>query len=166
MGRGIVIVLAVSLGLNFLIAGYLLNDVMDGDRASPPHAAEFRGFNNPRGLVGAANVLPQESRRDFRAAFRERLPDMRAHHREMRVLRRDMKTLIAADEWDGAAVSEKMKDIRDVRARQQRAFDEAFLAALTTLSSEDRDRLLEFAEQRRRERPGRRRFGPPPDRPE
>ena len=163
MGRGVIIVLAASLGLNFLIAGYLLNDIVDRDRASPPAAAEFRGFNNPRGLVGAARVLPPDSRRAFRAAFRDRLPDMRAHHREMRALRGDMKALIEADEWDGAAVAAKMKEVREVRARQQQAFDEAFFAALQTLSSEDRKAMTAFAAQHRKDRGRDRHFGPPPE---
>lgn len=163
MGRGVVIVLAVSLGLNFLIAGYLLNDAIDGDRASPPPVSEFRGFGNPRGLIGAARVLPRESRRAFREAFRERLPDMRAHHGEMRALRRDMNALIEAKDWDGAAVAAKMKEIRDVRARQQQAFDAAFFAALQTLSSEERQAMTAFAEQRRKDRRGDRRMRPPPE---
>ncbi len=165
MGRGVVIFLAASLGLNFLIAGYLLNDALDQDRAPPPGAAEFRGFNNPRGLVGAADVLSPESQRAFRAAFREGLPNMRAHHKEIRTLRRGLREILAAEEWDGAAVEAKMTEIRDVRARQQQAFDDAYATALETLSGEDRKRMIAFAEQRRMERREKRKPGPLPDRP-
>ncbi len=150
MGRGVAIVLAASLGLNFFIAGFLLHDQLDRDpRPPPPGAADFRGFDNPRGLIGITKALPPDSRRSFRAAFRERLPNMRAHHREMRMLREELGDLIGADEWNGVAVTEKMTEIRTLRSRQQEAFDEAFVAAVSTLSAEDRQRMIEFAEERR-----------------
>ncbi len=164
MGRGVIILLAASLGLNFLVFGYLLNDWVDRAPPQPPAAADFRGFDTPRALVGVTNALPPDSRRAFRAAFRQRLPDMRAHHREMRGVRLELRDLLEADEWDGEAVAAKMAEIQTLRARQHEAFDEAFLAAVNTLSAEDRRRMIEYAEERRAARREQRKFGPP-DRP-
>lgn len=151
MGRGVIILLAVSLGLNCLVAGYFLNDALDG-KGKPPHAAaEFRGFDNPRSLVGVANALPPESRRQFRAAFRPHVAMMRDNHRQVRALRQEMRVLVEAEEWDSAAVASKMEEIRVARTRQQEEFDKAFVAAISTLSAEDRQRMIAFAEERRRE---------------
>ncbi len=163
MGRGVGILLAASLGLNFFIAGFLLHDRLDRDRPPPPFAADFRGFDNPRGLVGAAGVLPPESRREFRRAFRAQLPNMRGRFREMRTLRLELRALLEANELDAAAVAAKMTEIRDARARQQEAFDAAFAAAMETLSAEERQRMIEFSEQRRKERRNHRGGPPRPD---
>jgi len=151
MGRGVIILLAVSLGLNCLVAGYVLNDALDGKRKPAHAAAEFRGFDNPRSLVGVANALPPESRRQFRAAFRPHVTKMRDNHRQVKTLRREMRVLVEAEEWDSAAVASKMEEIRSARARQQEEFDAAFVAAISTLSAADRQRMIEFAEERRRE---------------
>lgn len=159
MGRGVMIALAVSLGLNFLIAGYVLHDVIDSDPPSPPPAADMRGgFNNPGGLMRVAGALPPESRRAFRRAIRAELPDMRTHHQEMRRLRGELRMLMEAEQWDEAAVAQKMEDIRNVQARQRAAFDKALVSALGSISAEDRELLMEIARQRRAERrKGRRR---------
>ncbi len=164
MGRGIVIVLAVSLGLNFFAAGALFNNWLNPP-APPPHAANgFKGYDSPRGLARMAEALPPESRLAFREAFRERLPDMRSQFREMYPLREQLNALIAAEEWDSAAVAAKMDEIRAVRERQQEAFDAAFLEAVTALSAEDRKSMIELARQRRMERrkKHRRRMDMPP----
>ena len=166
MGRGIAIVLAVSLGLNFFMAGYLLHDVVRPP-PPPPFAEDFRGFNNPRGLIGAARALPPETRRAFRTSFQERLPDMRNQHREMRLRREELRVLIEADEWDADAVAAKMDEIRVLHARQREAFDKAFIDAVGALSGEDRRRMIEDATQMRMERHKKRRGRmkpPPPER--
>ncbi len=164
MGRGIAIVLAVSLGLNFFMAGFLLHDVIRPPSPPPPLAGDFRGLNNPRGLIGAAMALPPETRRAFRRSFQERLPDMRIQHREMRSKREELRALVEADEWDADAVAAKMEEIRMLHARQREAFDKAFVDAVGSLSGEDRRRMIEAAMQMRMQRRGKRdgRMKPPP----
>lgn len=162
MGRGVIIILAASLGLNFFMAGYLFSDWLKP--APPPVAGGFRGFDNPRGLAHMAEALPPERRRAFRQSFKESLPNMRAHHREVRELREEMRALLEAEEFDRAAIAAKMEEMRDVRARQQAAFDEAFLGAIGALSADERQSMIELAKKVRKERrhERRERMRPPP----
>ena len=162
MGRGITILLAISLGLNFFMAGYLVSDWLKP--GPPPVASGFKGFDHPRGLVRMSEALPPDRRRAFRQSFREGLPNMRAHHRDMRALRDEMRVLLKAEEFDSVAAAAKMAEMRDARARQHEAFDEALLSAISVLSADERQAMIEMAQQLRKERPYKRRehTGPPP----
>ena len=152
MGRGITIILAVSLGLNFFLAGYLAKGWLSpGNPPPPPMEDSFKGFDHPRGLWRMAESLAPEQRDAMRRAFKEQLPDMRDHYKQMRALRDDMRALVEAEAWDGAAVAAKMAEIRALRTQQQEAFDAAFLSAVGELPGDDRKRLIELSEERRGE---------------
>lgn len=161
MGKGLIIALAASLGLNFFAAGFVLHDVLNPrDQTAltaPDRDQALRGVAHGRGLMGAAESLPPQSRRAFRAAFRQALPDMRVRHRDLRARQGELVALFQAERWDDDAIAAKMAEIRDIRAGQQQAFDTALSAAMGALAQEDRDRLLEAARQRRVERQQRRR---------
>ena len=158
MGRGVMIALAVSLGLNFFAGGFLLRDVLREDAplamVQPDAALEGAGA-----LRRAVTALPPESRRQLRREMRGALPDMRARQRALQERRKELRALFQVDEWDDAAVSAKMSEIRTLRAEQSEAFDQALARALSALSAEDRRRMIERAEERRevrrrhRERP-------------
>lgn len=158
MGRGVIIALAVSMGVNFFVAGFLLHDRIDREPPPPPAHTELRGFDNPGRLMRFAGALPPDSRREFRAAIRVRLPDMRAQHREIRKSRDELRVLIESERWDGDAVKAKMDEIRTLREKQLATFDTAFADALGVLSAEERRFLVETAQERQNERRGRRRF--------
>ncbi len=151
MGRGLMIVLAASLGLNFFVAGFLFHGRVN-PTPPPPPVAEGAGFGNPRGVMRLVGELPPESRRAFRREIRGALPGMREMNGRMRILQQELRMLIEAEEWDADAVAAKMAEIRALRAAQTEAFDGAFAAALEAVSVEDRRRLLEMAERRRAER--------------
>lgn len=154
MGRGITIVLAISLGLNFFLAGFLAKSWLSPEHRPPPPpmADGFKGFDHPGGLWRMAESLAPDQRDAMRKAFKEQLPDMRDHFKQMRTLRNDMRRLVESEEWDGAAVAAKMAEIRALRTQQQEAFDAAFLAAVGELPGDDRKRLIELSEERRGER--------------
>lgn len=154
MGRGLIILLVISLGLNIFAIGHLSGRLIAGGK--PPHSVETPGprggFDNPFRLMRQADALPPELRDDFRAAVREQLPSLRAEHRNMRNLRRELGVLMSAEEWDGAAVSAKLEEIRAAQGRQQTAFNTAFMRAFESLPAEERQRLIEEASQRRKDR--------------
>lgn len=158
MGRGIVIALVASLALNVFAVGFIAGRVLVVDHHRPP-IAHFDG-GGPRGgpfaLMRNADVLPPDSRRAFREAFRSELSGMRESHREMRRLRGELNTLFAAEEWDEAAVRAKLEEIDAVSERQRAAMSNAFVKALGALPADQRQALMKAAEERRGER--RRRF--------
>ncbi|MEM8772615.1 MAG: periplasmic heavy metal sensor [Pseudomonadota bacterium] len=170
MGRGLMIALFASLGLNVFAIGVLSGKMFSGPSASAPPVGVTEGLPPPNRILRHAAALPPESRKLFRDAFRDELPALRGNYREMRQLRAEMRALAAADDWDSAAIAKKMAEIREVQTRQQQAFDAALLAGLEVLPTEDRQMLARLADQdrgrrgrdrreRRRERL-RDRFGP------
>ncbi|MEO1135187.1 MAG: periplasmic heavy metal sensor [Pseudomonadota bacterium] len=157
MGRGLIILLVVSLGLNVFAVGHLSGRMIanPGPAASIEAPGPRGGFQDPFRLMRNADVLSPESREAFRASFREQLPSLRAEHRQMRELRRELGVLMSADAWDAAAVDAKLQEIRAAQNRQHDAFNTAFMNAFEKLSAEDRKRLIEAAGQRRHDRRGR-----------
>lgn len=152
------LVLGASLALNFLGAGFMLGKGIGGP-SSPPRDMAGPGFDNPRRLARLAEELPDESRRAFRQAFREEIPDIRAAYREMRAHRRELFAVMSNDDWDKDEVAAKMDEINALRDQQRAAFDRALIGALDAISPEDRALLFSLAEQRRAERRAERREG-------
>ncbi|MEM9617558.1 MAG: periplasmic heavy metal sensor [Pseudomonadota bacterium] len=147
MGRGLMIALVASLGLNIFAVGFLSGRVLNDPPAGPPQRGP--GGEQSFRLMHYADALPPERRAEFREAFRAQLPAMRDDFREMRRLRMELSALLGAEEFDRAAVAAKFDAIQDVRDQQQAAFGEAFLDAFETLTPEERQMLREAAESRR-----------------
>lgn len=159
MGRGVMIILAVSLGLNVLAAGYVAQEVV----AEKPRTRDAALSGPGRGGFGAitrhSDVLPEASREEFRAAFRRSLDEMRNDHSALRQMRRELHQLLSAPEWNEDEVAEKLSTYRARRAGQAERFDKAFLEAMGSLPPADRTRLMEEAEKHRATRRDRRRHG-------
>lgn len=165
MGRGLTIalvaLLVASIALNVFTAGFMVERLVGRHHGPPPVEDASRGFDSPFRLMRHAETLPPESREAFRAAIRERLPELRSDHEEMRRLRRELSALISSETWDREKIAAQMKAIRETQARQREAFDAAFLAAFETLSADDRRALMKAAQERRRRHHRHRR--PPPE---
>lgn len=179
MGRGIAITLGVllfvSLGLNIFVLGHMSGRMLAGGH-KPPHHSEGRGprggFEDPLKIMRDAEDLSPELRDSFRSAFREQLPSMRETHSEMGALRRELGVLMSAEEWDDAAISAKLGEIRSIQDRQYDAFNDAFISVFKELPAAERKRLIDTANERRaerrkrwKERRGDRRGPPPGDAP-
>lgn len=164
MGRGVMIALIASLGLNIFAVGFLSGRILNDEHAGPPSPPPMRGAEQSFRLMHYADALPDERRQEFREAFRTQLPAMRDGFQEMRRLRRELTMLLGAEEFDRAAAAAKFEEIEQLRNNQQAAFGEAFLDAFETLTPEERAALREAVQDRRRKgRHGRHR-GPRGDR--
>ncbi|WDI32129.1 periplasmic heavy metal sensor [Hyphococcus flavus] len=168
MGRGLMILLAASIGLNIFAAGHFTGRLLT-DRPSPPPVFDGGGRNglhDPFRVMRYAEELSPELRDRFRAEIEEQLPVLREEHGRMRGLRRELGVLMTADEWDGEAIAAKLEEIRIAQDRQRDAFNQAFMSAFETLPAAERKLLIETANKRRSERRKkrreRRRDGPPP----
>jgi uncharacterized membrane protein len=185
MGRGLAItlgaVLFLSLAFNVFAFGFFSGRMLAGFNGPPPRPAiEERAprlaFEDPFRIMRYAEELSPELRDEFRASFREQLPQMREAHGEMRKLREELSVLMTADEWDDAAIDAKLGEIRAVENGQQAAFTEAFVEVFKSLPAAERKALIEEAKARHKERrkrwkeqhgdrgPGR--DGPPPGGPD
>ncbi|WP_425407724.1 periplasmic heavy metal sensor [Hyphococcus sp.] len=182
MGRGLIILLVASLGLNIFAFGHFSGRILAGDKPPPSRShiehGSRGGFDNPFRLMRYADELSPELREAFRAEIKKELPALREQHDRMRELRRQLSALISADTWDGAAVAAKLEEIRTAQDRQRDAFNRAYVGAFETLPADQRKLLVERAKERRDERRRKRKMrrdgdarhdqrsdGPPPDRP-
>lgn len=177
MGRGLMILLVVSLGLNIFALGHFSGRLLAGDK--PPSREHIMHghhgkFGDPFHVMGYADELSPELRQRFRAEIKKELPSLREHHDQMKELRRELGDLMSADEWDGEAIAAKLDEIGALQDSQRRAFNRAFMSAFEALPAEQRKLLIETAKERRAERRRIRklRYGdddhhppPPPDEP-
>ncbi len=159
MGRGVMIALFVSLGLNIFAVGYLSGRVLNDEGAGPPPPKQGRQEMPSFRLIHYADALPSERRREFREAFQTQLPAMRDGFQEMRQLRGELTTLLGAEEFDRAAVAAKFEEIEQLRDQQQAAFGKAFLDAFEILTPEERIMLRDAVNERRSKRSHRRGHG-------
>lgn len=155
MGRGLIVLLVASLGLNVFALGHFSGRILAGDK--PPSREHIeRGhhgkFGDPFHVMRYADELSPELRQRFRAEIKDELPSLREHHDHMRELRRELGALMSADEWDGEAVSAKLREISETQDRQREAFNRAFMNAFETLPAEQRKLLIDTANERRAER--------------
>ena len=149
MGRGLMIVLVASLGLNIFAVGFLSGRVLNDERAGPPGPPPGRGAEQSFRLMHYTDALPHERREEFRKAFRTQLPAIRDDFQEMRRLRVELSALLGADEFDRTAVEAKFDALHAIQERQQAAFGNAFLDAFETLTPEEREMLKDAAHDRR-----------------
>ncbi len=150
MGRGLIVLLAASLGLNLFALGHWSGRIIAGGPHPGPaiEKSHHGGLDSPFDLMRHADALSPEVRETFRAVIKGRLPSLRAEHRRMRELRRELSGLMSAEAWDGEAVAEKLDQISAAQSRQREAFHAAFVSAFETLPAAERRRLVEAAHER------------------
>jgi len=172
------VLLFLSLAANVFMVGRMSVLAVAGHHAGPPmmQTEERRpprsgGFEDPFRIMHDADGMSPELRDAFRESFRAQLPEMREFHKQMRGLRRELGVLMSAEDWDAAAIDAKLDEIKALQARQQDAFTDAFTSVFETLPADERKRLIDSANERRKARYDRfrqRRSGgddapPPPD---
>ncbi len=150
MGRGLIIILIASLALNVFAVGFFSGRVISND-GPPLHQGQQQRMrmDNPFALMHYATELPPGIRDDFRGKIRGKLPVLREQHQKTRKLRQELALLIAAENWDRAAVAAKFEEIGAEQDRQREVFNAAFVDALETLPAAERKKLIEIAGKRR-----------------
>lgn len=153
MGRGLIILLIASLGLNIFAVGHLSGLMIAGGPPKPRAESHHRsGLDDPFKLMRYAEELSPELRDQFRDEFKKQLPKMREDHRQVRALRRELGVLMSADPWDREAVNAKLDEIRALQDQKFVYFNEAFVNAFETLPAAERKRLIDAANAKRLER--------------
>lgn len=152
MGRGLIILLVASLGLNIFAIGHMSGRFIAGDPPPPKSDGHHRsGLDDPFKLMRYAEELSPELREGFRGEFKKQLPVLREEHHRMRELRDELGTLMSADPWDGEAINAKLDEIREIQDRKYVFFNKAFVNAFEKLPAAERARLIEAADARRKE---------------
>jgi len=129
--------LVVSVALNVFVLGFFAGRGLDRDTAGGrDHVAA--GPEPDFVLRTLARQLPEETRADLRASFRERREQLRPTFRELRAVRGRLAELLTAEDYDEAAVRETMAEMRRVEARLKQPVHETIADALAGLSAEQR----------------------------
>ena len=155
MGRGLIILLVASLGLNIFAAGHFAGKTLSGppkDKPPMERSGGRGGYDDPFHVMRYADELSPELRETFRGEIKQQLPVLRGEHKRMRSLKRELGVLMSAPAWDGDAVNAKLNEIHEAQERQRAAFNVAFVNAFETLPADQRKMLIDTANERRAER--------------
>ncbi|MFN3955255.1 MAG: periplasmic heavy metal sensor [Pararhodobacter sp.] len=153
-GRGLKIVLVLSLAFNLLVIGVIGGGIFKHGR-SP---ARLEPTSELRALWWA---LPDDARRDLRGALGPgqdtgARPSSREERRARAAERiAQLGALLRADPFDAAAFAALLENERDLRAQRIDLAHAAFVARLARLSADERAAMAERLETRRPRRFGR-----------
>jgi len=105
--RGLGIALIVSLGVNLFLAGMMVTGALYHKRGGG-----MAGYDRPFPHWSARRALEGESRGKVDTIWREARPNLRAHIREVRKARRDIRQQLKADTLDRPALDQAFAALR------------------------------------------------------
>lgn len=126
---GLALSLLVSLAINLMAAGWFV-----GQRAASPQHME-RGM-----LRHMARTLPEELRAPLRAEIKARRRPLFEAFRDVRQARQAVRTALAQQPFDRAALEAALSEQRQGTARLQQLMHEAMVETAVTISPEQRQR--------------------------
>ena len=136
----ILFALLVSVAVNLFFIGAI------GYRAS--RFLEFSGRPFPPNVGWIVRDLSEERRTEL-ASFRERSAEEIGPMRgQMFAAQRQVNQLMAAPEFDSAAINRAFAELRDVNLRYQALSHEQSIALLNALTTQERQMALEFLNRR------------------
>lgn len=142
-GRGLKLLLAVSLALNLAVAGTVAGMALRGHDPDRPPPAAVRDLN----FGPFSEALTREQRRDMLRGFGERGPGLR----EMRAqIRADFDAVLAAlraTPFDAAAFRAAVESQNSRITARAEAGRDALVGLVVQMSDPERDQFLERLEQ-------------------
>jgi uncharacterized membrane protein len=176
MGRGLTVLLILSLAANVFLGGFVAGRFVGGP-PHHPHLMPMPGDLSARGAFRDLEALTPEERDAFRAVFKQKRGEFRKTMHDVFTLRTAFGEALAADPWDRARVEKALADLTAAEGARQTAVSMLLIDAFETLPAEKRKALVEEASKHpgdwRSHRDRRRKFdrrlepppgeGPPPD---
>lgn len=133
------LLLAVSLALNFLIAGMMLSRHLGG-------SDKGRGMHPPDpSLRAVVSELPDEARKNIRNAMRENRANFRQTFKEMRQTREEVGNLLRAETVDKAALDASFEKLRELGADLQEPLHGVLTETLMGLPLAERQKIADRA---------------------
>lgn len=157
MNKGLIVALALSLGANVFLGGFVA-----GRLAGPRmHGAPFGS-----GVIDTAPAefaqMSAEARREFRRVFAEERRAIRDDWRAGAEIRREFVEALGADAFDRAAAEAAADKLAAFEGERRAKAGRVLVDVAAKLSPEDR-KAFAAALAARQERRGRRGDGPPPE---
>lgn len=148
------VVLAVSLGLNLLIAGAVVGAKMSGFRSDRvDDKGERLGFSV--GPYGRA--LTKEDRREMRKAFVKRAPELRQDRRAMRGFGQDLVAALRQQPFDGDAITTILTKQLELAGDMQAVGKDVLAERISAMTPEARLAFADRLEMMLKRGPGGRR---------
>ena len=141
MGRGLVVLLLISLGANVFLGGFVAGRML----GKPPQERHERHGPRQPGMMFFEDLeaLSPEARDSFKAVFKESRGELRMKFREMRRLRDEFSEALAAEPWDRTRVEAALSELRTVENAHQTELAELLIDAFEGLSPEDRKAMID-----------------------
>ncbi len=145
--RWLYVVLAVSVLLNLFLAGFVIG------RLSFPAAYVQTDAGSPA-MVARARIrdLPLMERIRFGLAIRRHASELRDARDRLREARMKAEQAITAPDYDEAKVKARFADVRRAVTAQQEALHDALADALSKLSPQSREELVNATKESVRRR--------------
>jgi uncharacterized membrane protein len=136
--RRLLFVLAVSLALNCLAAGYLIGR---GAASLPPPPAPSPAAANANGFGERLKQLPAAERQKFHSAMQPERAAIRQAHEDLMQARAHLAQVMAAEPYDPEQMRQAFAEVRAKAETLQSRVQDATAQALAALSAESRRRL-------------------------
>lgn len=147
------LILLISVALNLLLGGVLASRLIFPDR-SPRHVRDDAPailFNRR----AAHAALSEESRQIIQDIWRKRRADLRANVRESRALRRELRAILLADEFDAAELERVEARLHELGVESRQSLRGALAEIAAALPADERQRYFKAGFERRHRRDGR-----------
>ena len=131
--KWVALVLALSIVINLLLAGYVIG------QSSKPRLAGDPARMFPRWV----HTLPEPRQQELRPLVREQLQVMRPPIREMRQQHRALQAAVGAEPFDAAALAAALTQLRQHHMQVQQLSHDAFVAFVGQLTPAERQALVE-----------------------
>ena len=132
--------LIVSLIVNALLIGLNIGGGLGNRRAGPP--AVVPGAEQAL-IRGIDRSIPAEQRDDIRQAFRRAFTDSRRERVEVRNAQRSLARLLAAEDYDAAAVQRGFADLREAEAAMKAKMHDVLSEKFGTLNAQQRRAIIQ-----------------------
>ncbi|MEZ5920928.1 MAG: periplasmic heavy metal sensor [Parvularculaceae bacterium] len=143
MGRGIAIALALSLGANIFLGGFVAGRMLHGVSGDRPPVGDYRGEKGERGPE-----LSDAARDKMRAAFKAHRPEFRQSMIEAKALHAEFTKVLTAETFDRAAAEDVAEKLAAYEGERRAQFTKLIIETVDGMSLEDRKALAaSFAER-------------------
>jgi uncharacterized membrane protein len=132
--RTLGVLLALSLGINLLLAGAIAGRLSAG--WAHPHPP---GFRFERGM----RFMPETQREEMWRAMHDAMPDRRAHYRAMHKLHKQIAEELAKPEPDRTVLEKQLAESRAAVQSGQQALHHAFLDVALKMPVGERRAMIE-----------------------
>lgn len=144
MGRGIAVLLALSLAANVFLGGFVAGKVFSGRDG---HGKSHVALRHHDAMDGLSEMTPA-ARESLKRAYMTYREGSRDRHEKTLALKSEFAAAIGADQFDRAAIEAIIEKLEAAEASGRSGMARLIVDAAEDLSLEDRKSLAKYLEKR------------------